>query len=445
MDRLLGTAALIVWLVTAAIQLAFALPLKHDEAAYLIGAERLLAGEPAVWLYRSIGTELLAVPGIALGGSITTIRILPALVTLLVPIGAWRLARAVYPDRALGGWAAAVLAGAHPMILQNASVLGDLPAAGLVVVGCAVLVRELSRPDGASWRIAGAAPLLVAAFYVRYGSVPALLAIAVASVIVYGRAIVRRPLPVIATVALALILVVPHVVASLDRTGSVLGILRTSAASTRFVYAGEGLVTYLTENPFAYYGYLAAPVVAIGIVAGIALRDRRAGFVALVGIATLAILGWKSHAQPRYAFAVVALLVVVGVGGVARALELAARPRPLVIASVAAIAVCWIAALGWTISTARARDAREPFRELAQQIAHDAAGRPCMIVAAREPQLAYYSGCEGEAWPSRDVGRRRVYVVSLPGRPQEPAFIAAGAPYHPLPGADGVVVIDQPR
>src|SRR5687768_15119134 len=132
-QRLLLVGAIVVWSSAIIIQLALGLPLGHDEAAYAVDARRLLAGDPPLWIYRSIGVELLALPGVVLGGGETALRIPAATLSLLVPIGGYALARAVYPTHAIAGWVALVLAGGHPMLLRAASLLGDLPSAGALL------------------------------------------------------------------------------------------------------------------------------------------------------------------------------------------------------------------------------------------------------------------------------------------------------------------------
>ena len=446
LDRRLLAGAVAVWIAAIAIQLASDLPLKHDEAAFVVGARRWWDGAPTIWLYRSMGTEVLVLPAAALGLPAALLRLVPALLTLLVPLGGAALARAAFPQRRLGGWTAAVLAGAHPMLLQVADAMSDLPAAGMILVAMTVLVRELSRPDGPSWRLVTAALPLAAAFYVRYGSAPALAAIAVGS-LVYAPAMLRRPGPVVGLVAAGVALAMPYVAWSYAKTGTLMGVLEISAASTRLEHTGEGLGTYLTANPFRYYGAVVAPVIAVGAVAAVALRARAAMWIGFVAVATLVALGLRSHAQPRYAFAAVALLVVPGVAGLAaigRRLAArspgssersAARWRR---AALAVVIAAWLGGLVAVVMGAVKRgSSRDVIVELAEAMRRDAAGGPCAFVALRAPQLTYYSGCLSTDWPDAPPpGHRRVYYVSLPGLP-----IEAPAGAVPLAGTGGRIVV----
>lgn len=431
LDRWLLVVALITWCTAIVLQLAIAMPLRHDEAAYVVGAQRWLSGAPSMWLYRSLGTELLALPGVAAGASPPWIRIVPALVTFLVPLGAWALARAAFPGRHLGGWVAAVLASAHPMLLVVADVLGDLPAAGLLLVGVAVLVRELEgsieRPP--SWRLALAAVACAAAFYMRYGSAPALAAIGGAAVLCYPR---PRALAIFA--GAGALLAIPHVWFSYAQTGETLGVLEVAASSTRLDYVGQGLVTYLTANPLYLYGVVAAPLMLLGVWGALSLREKPARFLGLVGAGTLVALGLRSHAQPRYAFFFVAVFVILGVAQLAR--WIAPRPR-LQRALAVALVIAMVASVGWTVRTQRSRIAAPAYvAALGQAIRRDARG-PCRLRAVRTPQLVYYSGCVPAEWPDAPPGTH-LYLVSLS---DHPIPVPPGA--VPLAGTAGNVLIAE--
>src|SRR6185503_12187704 len=125
--------------------------------------------------------------------------------------------------------------------------------------------------------------------------------------------IVRRPGPVIAAIALFAVLLIPHVLDSLAATGRPLGILEISRATPPRAYVGEGLVTYLTANPFRFYGALVAPIALAGLLGVARTRRRAAWYLWLVAVAQLVAIGLQTHAQPRYIFIATALFVVLGV------------------------------------------------------------------------------------------------------------------------------------
>ncbi|HEX4422437.1 MAG TPA: glycosyltransferase family 39 protein, partial [Kofleriaceae bacterium] len=164
--KLLG-AAVLGWAVVATLHLVGGPPLGHDEAAFAIVAR----GDGPIWLYRSRGVTLLAELGLALGGGDVAMRLASTVLGLGVVLGVYAVGRAVFGARS-GAWAAAVIAGAHPMLARSADLLGDLPAVAGVLAGMAVLAGELDRPGGPRWRIVAAAPAFAAAFYARYGTAP---------------------------------------------------------------------------------------------------------------------------------------------------------------------------------------------------------------------------------------------------------------------------------
>ncbi|HMG56664.1 MAG TPA: glycosyltransferase family 39 protein [Kofleriaceae bacterium] len=382
--RRLALAALAAWLAVAALNLALGPPLGHDEAAFAVIAR----GEqpPGTWLYRSDGTVALARLGVALGGAPWQLRLASALLGASIVAAAFAVGRAAFSART-GAWAAAVIAGAHPMALRSAQLLGDLPAAACVLGGIAALAGELDREAGPRWRIAAAAPLFAAAFYLRYGSAPAIAVALAAAGLVWRRAIAARPLPALGVLAALAALAVPHLVRSHGATGSALGILEVSAGMPRRAYLGEGLVTYVTSEPLRFYGVLVAPVMAAGLLGLVRTRRRAPWYLAIVALGQLVALGVQSHGQSRYVFVAVVLLVVLGVDAAARL----ARPR----LALAAVATAWLGVAGASVVVCRhLEQQRAPIAAAGGAIRGDAAGRPCAVVAAAVPQLVWYSRCQ---------------------------------------------------
>jgi hypothetical protein len=303
------------------------------------------------------------------------------------------------------------------MALRSAELIGDLPATACVLAGVAILVRELGRDRGPSWWVAAAGAAFAAAFYFRYGSIPVIGIAGVTAAALWWRAIVARPLPVIAAAAVFALLLVPHVLHSLDETGSPLGILDVSRKMPRREYVGEGLVTYLTSNPFYFYGGLVAPVMVAGLAGLVRLPRswRPSIFLGVVALGQIITIGIESHGQPRYVFVATALLVVLGVDAVIRY----ARGRYGRIA-VALVGAAWLAVAIAVVPYNRwLASERAPIVAAADTIVRDAAEQPCVVAARAVTQLMWYSGCAHvlvhplappPAWPP---GRRR-YLVSLP-------------------------------
>jgi YD repeat-containing protein len=239
---------------------------------------------------------------------------------------------------------------------------------------------------------------------------------------------------------------VPHLVFSMRHAGSLLGVLDESRRSTRLDYIGQGLVTYLTTNPFAYYGLLAGPLMVVGVGVGIVHRSRGARLIALVAAVTFLMLGLFSHAQPRYAFLVVNLLVVLGVAGVVGVARRLPRlpQRILVIVGAVLVASCAAGSVADVIRSGPSRNrGANVILRLAEIVRRDAAGRLCEIDSERTPQLSYYSGCDPESSVLDPSRCHRHYLVPLPERPIWP--LPPGSPATTaVPDGDGILVIPCP-
>ncbi len=420
-ERRILLLAIAAWLAVALLALVANPPLGHDEAAFAAAAR----GDAPAWLYRSQGVIALARIGIWLGGSEFALRIVPVLLGVGVVVGTFAVGRAAFGDRT-GAWAAAVIAGAHPMVIHSAELIGDLPATACVLAGIAILIGELDRVGGPRWRLVGAAPAFAAAFYFRYGSAPVIALVGVAAVGVWWRPIIARPARALATVAALAALLAPHIIHSLSTTGEVLGIMSVSAAMPRREFIGEGLVTYVTAIPFVFYGALVAPVMIAGLVsiARPPERWRPTLFLALVALGQIIVLGLESHAQPRYVFVATALLVVLGVDALLRYLPEASRRL-----GPALIVLAWLGAAIAVVPLAHyLTRQRGPLWHAAAALRSDAAGKPCVIAARDAPELIWATRCEVviATRPYRPLPADRLrYVVSLPHAAVSVAPIAA--------------------
>jgi len=440
--RQLVGAALVAWLLVGMLALISGPPLGHDEAAYAVAAR----GDMPTWYYRSSGMIEIARIGLALGGSEAALRGVILIVTTGLVLGAFALGRAAFDPRT-GAWAALVLVGAHPMAARSAELIGDLSASGFLLGGVAVLIGELER-DKPRWWLLLVAPLFAAAFYVRYGSAPVIAMIGVLSLLLYAKKLAS--VQMVATVVLSAVLLVPHVLHSIDATGSALGILNVSAHMPRREYIGQGLVTYLTSNPFRFYGALVTPVMLAGVasLAHRAPRWRPQIFIILLALAQIISLGIQSHGQPRYVFFATALLVIAGVDAVRRyfAARPVARAPQLALGLVAAawvILAIMIVPFHHEIAALRA-----PLYAAAATVRDDAKGRPCAIAANVVPQLIWATHCmtivalvapkPPHPWPRAELH----YIVSVPHAllgPQAVSDVAAT-----LPGTARELFVDNP-
>ena len=421
-NRLLFSA-FIGWIVIAIIILLCNSPLGHDESAYAIiahGVDR--------WPYRSPGTIALARLGALFGTAEWPLRLGVFLANSLVVVAVYTLGRVAYNSRT-GAWAAAVIAGTGPMVMRSVEILGDLAAMTCTFFALAIIVSELTRKQGARWRLVTAAPALATAFYIRYGSAP-LIAIALAlTQIVWWERVRRRPWPMAAMIGCLGLALLPHLLSSHSITGSWTGILELSSGTPRRTYVGEGLVSYLTSNPFTFYGVLATPIMLVGLWGFISNRirsSRPTWFLTSLAIGQMIVLGLHNHAQPRYVFVATALLVIVGVDYVSVRFAQLRYGAALAIASVS---LAWgsvaVMVVPWAAKTAAAR---RPVVDAAAALRASSPSKRCIAFAKIVTQLQWYSGCEVRLPSDASIPLEDsldAYVVSLKKHPVDLASILA--------------------
>ena len=389
-ERRLLAAAIVAWMTIATAHLVLGAPLGHDEAAFAISARG--DAPPGAWLYRSEGTVVISKIGVALGSSDWEVRLASAILGLGLVLAVYAVGRAAF-DARTGAWAAAVVCGAHPIVMRSAELLSDLPSAACLVAGVALLVTELDRNGGPRWRIVAVGPALAAAFHIRYGSMPVIGIATAAATILWWRAMLARPLPVLATlVAFVLLGPLPHILHSITVTGHAFGILKVSAGMPRQIYVGEGLLSYLS-HPFALYGALPPFLMIAGLVALLRrkpeeLRRKAPWFLAIIGVGQIVVLGIQSHAQPRYVYVATSLLIVLGVA----ALRPLARPA----IALGLVTLAWLGSLIATlVLDHNLATTRAPILAAATTIRADAGPQPCVFVAGAVPQLQWYAHCDG--------------------------------------------------
>lgn len=419
-SRFVLAAGVGAWLVCAVFAWALCTPIGHDEAQYALAARDLLAGEPLRWSYLSIGMVVLSVPGVLLGQSELAARAVPVLAGLAFVLAATRLTRSAL-GQATAAWIPAVLAASTCIARRGAENLSDLPATACLLLALAVVIDELvlSPSRGPSWRLVVAAPLAVAAFTLRYGSVLPLAVIAAAAVGFGARAIARRPGPAIATVGLGLVLTAPHLLWAHHQTGSALGILRESSAA---IPAELGLWRYLTANPLTYYGTVTTPLLLLGLASIWRRRDRVSVLLWVVAVADIIVVGLTTHAQSRYILLGLVLLLALGTRDAVALLHSA--PRSLRSVAVGALGLAWLGVLlGLAPLDHSRRAAFEPVQAAGAAIRRDAAGAPCSVLGRRTMQLEWWSGCTSVLHTYEDMlQQRKVYVVVQHGLPEQPAL-----------------------
>jgi hypothetical protein len=388
-------------------------PLGHDEARYAVDARELLEGRGKRYLYAPIGMDVMAAPGIALGGGERAMRGSALVAGLLFVLAVWRFA-ARCVDRETACWSVGVVAATLPIVRHGAELLSDLPSAACLLAGLSVLVPELAREQGPTKRVVATAPWFAAAFYLRYGSCASIAIIAIVACCLFGRAIVRRPRPVAATIAVFALLLVPHVVHAITVTGLPTGILVASGNMPG--RPCEGLVTYLMGNPFALYG-VAAPLMLVGLLG--CTRTRAVLALQVIAIAQVVVLGLTTHAQSRYVVLAIVILSVLGVATVRRWIG-AVRGKAksaLVLACIAALAGAWIVTVRRRLEYPAHRTSTTANLTLAAAaIRNDAGHDPCDVVGDDTTLLAWYSPCR-VVLRVRD-NAARVYIVRYAREPR---------------------------
>jgi hypothetical protein len=233
------------------------------------------------------------------------------------------------------------------------------------------------------------------------------------------------------------VLLVPHFLHAIDATGRPLGILTGSSDIPRRAYVGEGLVTYVTANPFVFYGGL-APFLLVAGVASVAWpappARRLARFLWLTALATVVILGIQTHGTARYVYFSTLLLCLLGADLLVRAVGRwwpdHTWPRRV---ALGLVALSWLVMMGLAGPGANVSEASRRWTvTVADLIRRDAAGRPCHVLARHRTQLMWYGGCRSEiAVPADAIAAGRpVYVIWEPFSDPQPDLdrVVATAP-----------------
>jgi len=436
--RRLFIASFVTWCAGIALGWAMACPLGGDEASYAL----LARGRGDDWLYRPIGMVAFARLGAVIGDSELAVRLPSMLVAVGLVPAVYAVGRRIGPWA--GAWAAAVVAGTHTFVVRGPQLLTDIPSAICILGALVLAIDELDREDGPRYRLVMVAPVLAAAFYVRYGSAPTIAIVVVAACALWWRVIVLRPGPVIATALVFAVLLVPFLIYSQRMTGSITGIVALSSEVAGRRYIGHGLVIYLVSNPLVYHGALVTPLALAGIASVFRpppQHRRRARFLAIVGLGQFLVIGLVSHANARFIFVAIVLLLVLGVDAVDRALAASRHRTRIIQVSALAVVVLWVGMLAAVVPIHR-----KIHRGLAQLVAagrairDDAAGRPCVVIARATPQVMWYSGCASSK-PPKGFGEvaplpadHRWYTASTPRRGTEPEKVGG------LVGADPVLL-----
>lgn len=407
---LVAVAAAAAWLIGQAI------PLGWDESVYASRSRSLVTDVPSsTWaIYRAPGLPIVGLLGGAFGFTDASLRAVGLVLSLGALTMAWAFARILW------GPLAAIVAlltivGSPVVIAEIALFHTDLPAAGLLLALMLLVWHEFERRPEPSRLLIAAAPLAASAFYIRYGSILPIGGIGIAAVLLWHRSMLRNQRVVGLAVALAALLFAPHILESINRTGSPLGII-TSAGEQ--VDTAEPIATaarYLGWLPAQLAHRLGFAVVLAGaahgaIVAIDAVRRRELGPVARrylwlfvpAGVTTIGLV-LQSHPEQRYVLFPVLLAIIAGARAVSAAVAwlrarpgLADRQPALDGAIVAGILLASIIAgsvlVRRVVVLEREGDDSRWLPAVGQAIDAGADG-PCAAVTSLPPIIEWYSRC----------------------------------------------------
>lgn len=435
--------------------------LGHDEAVYAARARSWLTGAPsAQWgTHRAPGLPVLGYAALAVHESVGSVRVVGLLLALLAfGLFCWVGTGLLGPAR---GVVVALLVLSGPGFVRRIpEFLTDVGTAGLLAGAAYCLVRAQEgslvparrtgshRAGGRDRWVPAAAGFALGAFYLRYGALAGILALALAAVVAWGpRAWLARWRGLLGAAAVLAVGLAPHLVTAERLTGSPFGMVRASADAGHPEGLG-GLLTYLRMFPVKLAGPWGGVVMTAGLVAGVLAawrlarrrprpEDRRTVFVVLAAVALVVSLGLAAHGEPRFVFLSVFLLTLAGVAVLA---EWAGARARLLLGALAAGAVATMPVTGLLVARGPLHDVtsqRESLVAAAAALAAESgvvAGgsaefavppKRCVVVTGYQPEVGWYSGCataslgqvrSGDLPPNTALS----YLVFARGRDQLP-------------------------
>ncbi|HEX6655544.1 MAG TPA: glycosyltransferase family 39 protein [Candidatus Limnocylindria bacterium] len=466
LERGLLVAIALAFMATAAVLVVFAPQFTWDESVYALTTRHWLEGTPASgWgPHRPLVLSALGTLPVGLGFTDeAAFRVLSLLFAGGLIFAAWYLARGIAGP--VAGLGAALAVAAVPTFANDAGLfLTDIPSTALLLAMAAVLWRSMERAGAPDRHLLWVAPLAAATFYLRYGSILALLALAVAAGLIWPAKLAQGWRLVLATLALTAALLVPHAVEAIVLTGSPIGIALAAQTGAQPAHLGDGLLFYLAALPsggltgFVPGALMLAALIALGT--RLATRHpisvdpitRAMAFLVLSATLQLVVTGLFILPQIRYVFPAIALLVVAGAIGSWYWLNAAGRGGRAVLAATAVALLVSVAGNAFVVrgTAMRVLAAYEWQRDVGQLIRR-MAGPNCSVLATDVPQITWYSGCvavnfgdrarEGDRDRLLPVGER-LLVLRTDGIFQPTGDVLAG--YLARVQAEPIAVVRHP-
>ncbi|MEP6638093.1 MAG: glycosyltransferase family 39 protein [Chloroflexota bacterium] len=393
--------------------------LTWDESVYASQARSLVTDVPSAGfeIYRPPGLPLIGLLTAPFGFGDASLRLTAVGLGLLSLLLLWALARSIYgPTAALVALVGIV---GSPVLLAELRMFhNDLPSVALLLLLMLLLWHEFEVRPEPSRLVLTAGVIAAAAFYLRYGTAPAIAGIAIAALLVWPGKVRHHPRLMGATIAIGIALLLPHLVESMVRLGSPLGIITSAADQVNTTGPIVSTWQYLRWLPRQIAGTATVLIIAaaIAIVAAVihSVRERRLApgsrqLIWLMVAATIASVGTVlvSHAERRYVLFPLGLVAIAGSASVVawlRALLAGAVPtrRRLAIAGLVVALVVQVGAVGYLERREIIRADRHTagYRwaiEVGQAIAADAHG-PCQVWTTLRPIVGWNSGCATPAF-----------------------------------------------
>lgn len=295
-----------------------------DEAVYLSKARSWISGTPAdtFAMYRPVGMAWAGWIMLHVSDSEKIVRLFGVVSSAL------SLALMFLLFRSMSNiWFAAVIVlftATSPLFLREGpQFLNDIPAAGLL---CGVLwaIWKYYKTGGKSQIIYLAAPSAALAFYLRYGAALPISIIGVSTLALFRKFLYKgkqNAFSLSHTVSIFFILILPHALYALYKTGSIFGVLTASGDAAGRAYLGEGLKEYFNMllggigGPLVDYCAIVGACATVSFLFFRAQNDYYRGLAWLgsIGILNFFLVGLLVHAEPRYVFFPLVLLSGVGV------------------------------------------------------------------------------------------------------------------------------------
>ncbi len=397
----------------------------HDESVYAVKARSWVADTPATgWgLHRAPLLSVLIAPIVAFTESEVALRSVGVGLALFALVTLYLLTR-----RLEDGWAGLLAIGVVGASLtfqrRGSELLTDAGATGLLLAIAILVLAAIRDPEGSRRRALWIGPLAAAAFYMRYPSALAVLAMAIAFAVVAPHVLVRLRRELLATAGMAFALLLPHLIWATAVTGAPWGVVFIASDAGNRAYFGEGLADYAAMFPVELAGPAGAVLMTIGVVWSIwalwtGLRDRTldartAGFV--IGVVAIIVLplGFVVHGEARYVLFPAWMLVALGAMAVVRiAHSIGGWPRLLALALAVAL---WIPVFVVTANRAdRNAEARAAGLEVlveASEILETEGAGSCGVLTGYLPQVTWYSRCYSRLFRPN---RSHLGFFALPG------------------------------